>query len=322
MNPGYTLNSTKAYHVNQLSTLGWELTVCNALSVPDTPLRRLFTGGDSYGHRLYDYLSTVVPLEKVKTILEIGGGYGYLMRDLLRRNPSFQVSMVDISPYLLGKQRETLKEFNVSYRNEDFLETEATYLGGFDLAIMNENLGDFPTLVNVDTHILDSPDEHDDDHLKTARLFFEKYDLERPQGGTFNLNIGAISAVEKLCCSNIPFIFLGEHSCEAAAPGWLRSPGRPLAVGNPERISLAGHDEYSIKFSYLQQVADAHGYSCLRGPFADIVDFELTQELLFIITSRGAYAEEGELICLFVDDLFKYEYLILSRNITPREARR
>ena len=71
------------------------------------------------------------------------------------------------------------------------------------------------------------------------------------------MNIGAIETLEKLCTAGIPYIYLGEHSCEASVPEGLRSLIRIESTGNPERISLAGHDEYTIKFSYLQQVAHA-----------------------------------------------------------------
>ena len=86
MAENYTLNSTKAYHVNQLNTLGWELTVCNALYPEGTPVRKLLSRNGSFGHLLYDYLSQFIPMENVSQVLEIGGGYGYLMRDFLDRN--------------------------------------------------------------------------------------------------------------------------------------------------------------------------------------------------------------------------------------------
>ncbi len=71
------------------------------------------------------------------------------MKGFLDSNNVLEPCMLDISPYLMEKQKETLKDHLVSYRLEDFLETEPAFLKGFDLAIMNENLGDFPTLVNI-----------------------------------------------------------------------------------------------------------------------------------------------------------------------------
>ena len=81
----YYTNSTEDYHVTGLKTLGWELTVCNALQPEGTPLRKLLRRDDSYGHLLYDYLTAFVPMGAIRGIVEVGGGYGYLMKDFLRR---------------------------------------------------------------------------------------------------------------------------------------------------------------------------------------------------------------------------------------------
>ena len=316
MAENYTLNSTKAYHEGQLNTLGWELTICNALHPEGTPVRKLLSRNDSFGHLLYDYLGQFFPMEKVSKVLEIGGGYGYLMRDFLNRNGSLKACMLDISPVLLEKQKETLKEFPVDFREEDFLETQVSDLSEFDLAIMNENLGDFPSLINLSTEIYNGKVDDNDPALKWIKELFEKYDLERSQGETFNVNIGAIEAVGKLCNAQIPYIYVGEHSCEASVPEGLRSVIRIESTGNPERISLAGHDEYTIKFSYLQQVAALHGYKSIRGPFADFIPFTLSDEARYALTYGGHYSDEAEMICHFVEDLYKYEYLILIKEET------
>ncbi len=314
MTEDYSLNSTQAYHVNQLNTLGWELTVCNALHPEGTPVRKLLSRNDSFGHLLYDYLGQFFPMEKISKVLEIGGGYGYLMRDFLDRNGSLKACMLDISPVLLGKQRETLKGLSVGFREEDFLETQIGNLSGFDLAIMNENLGDFPSLINLSVEILDKQIDDSDPVLKWIKEFFEKYNLERPGRMTFNVNVGAIEALEKLCASGIPHIYLGEHSCEVYVPEGLRSVIHVEPTGNPERISLAGHDEYTIKFSYLEKVACSYGYRSTRGSFADFIPVEMTDEVRFALSSGGKYSDEAEMICHFVEDLYKYEYLILIKQ--------
>jgi hypothetical protein len=311
----YSLNTTKVYHTNQLNTLGWELTVCNALYPEKTPIRRILAQDDSYGHLLYGYLNRFIPMNNVKKTIEIGGGYGYLMKDFLDCNRSLEPSMLDISPYLLWQQKETLKGYHVAYRKEDFLETDAAFLKKFDLAILNENLGDFPTLLNLNQEIFQlsiGAVEHD---LGKAIHYFERYQLERPPSETFHFNLGALQALEKLCISGIPHIFLGEHSCEAKAPEGLRLPIHIESTGMPEKISLKGHDEYSIQFSYLQKVAEALGYSCVRGPFADFISFTITEELRSIMVSQGRFSDDGEMICQFIEDLYKYEYLILKNAL-------
>lgn len=118
--------------------------------------------------------------------------------------------------------------------------------------------------------------------------------------------------MEKLCASGIPHIFLGEHSCEAVVPEALRLPIHIESAGTPEKISLKGHDEYSIQFSYLQKVAEAFGYACVRGPFADFIPFKITEKLRSIMVSQGRSSDDDEIICQFIEDLYKYEYLILG----------
>jgi hypothetical protein len=309
----YILNSTKAYHVNRLSTLGWELTVCNALHPAGTPLRQVLRRDDSFGHLLYDYLSGHLSMEKVSRVIEIGGGYGYLMKDFLDRDGTIQPCMLDISPFLLDKQRETLRGYEVCYCEADFLDTEPESLEGFDLALLNENLGDFPTLLNMSLDRVEGPAAGGLLPRKALALI-EYYGLEVPGTERFHFNLGAIEALQKLCTARIPSIYIGEHSCEAVVPAELKGCLHIESAGSPERISLMGHDEYTIKFSHLERVGQVFGYTVTRGPFADFVAPEVTDRLKRILAFGGRFSDGDEAVCQFVEDLFKYEYLILYRK--------
>jgi len=310
----YSINTTKDYHIKHMNTLGWELTLCNALYREGTPIRKILERNDSFGCLLYDYLSLYVPMNDVKKVIEIGGGYGYLMKDFLDKNSAIEPMMIDISPFLLKKQEETLNGYKVLLRQEDFLETDPDLLSGFDLAIMNENLGDFPTIVDISQELFKatSPDILDA-YAKEVMNLFERYGFSKPVGRFFNFNIGAVLAVEKLCTSGIPHIYIGEHSCEAQVPDTFKSFVHIVSSGNPEKISLMGHDEYTIKFSYIEQVAKTLGYTSIRGHFNDFIKINATEDLRFVMLSKGRMSDDGEMICQFVEDLFKYEYLILSR---------
>lgn len=309
----YTLNTTKDYHIHGMETLGWELTVSNALYPKTSPCRSILKRKDSYGHLLHDYLNQFVPMEKVRNIIEIGGGYGYLMKDFLDKTASMKVTMLDISPYLLQKQKEALKDYKVAYIEMDFLEIDAAELKGFDMAILNENLGDFPTFIGIDKKIFRLSVDDMEQPLRKVRQLFDQYAFEQPETESFNLNIGAIEAVEKLCSSGIPYIFLGEHSCEATVPESYRRFIDIQSSGNPERISLKEHDEYTIKFSYLQKLAETFNYRSVRGPFADFIEFDFSDKLRFIMASRSVVKDEHEIIRHFTEDLYKYEYLILIK---------
>lgn len=300
----YVLNCTADYHRKGLDTLGWELTMCNSLEPPNSPCRMLLERPDSYGSLLYDFLERAIPLEGVRKVLEIGGGYGFLMRDFLTRNNRLEAVMLDISPYLLETQRQALafaaEENRARFVEQNFLQAEQGFLSSFDLAIMNENLGDFPTLAGIARDFFYSPYSRFDDNLLAARLFFLKYNLDIPDNFPFNMNLGAIQAVEKLCKSGIKYIFLSEHSCEAT----LESG----AV--PKKIRLKGHDEYTIKFSFLEKVAGFHGYETKRGFMADY----LRMNANFDIDFCGAAPEEAEAARHFLEDIYLYEYLLLSKK--------
>jgi hypothetical protein len=107
---------------------------------------------------------------------------------------------------------------------------------------------------------------------------------------------------------------LGEHSCEAA----VHEPLRPLicieSTGNPGRIALKGHDEYTIKFSYLESIARAFRYRSVRGPFADFIAFDMTESIKSILATRGREGDEAEMVCQFIEDLFQYEYMIMIKD--------
>jgi hypothetical protein len=306
------LNSTADYYKSGEDSLGWELTVSNALYPADSPCRKVLKKAASYGELLYDHLSLFIPMGNIRSLLEIGGGYGYVMEDFLIRNPSVTATLVDISPRFSGIQRQTLKGFTADYVIADFMELDPSCLAGKDLALLNENLGDFPTLVDVPRTIFQKP-PHEPLERRVAGLF-SRYSFKLPDTDRFNFNLGAVEAVEKLCASGIPHVFMGEHSCEAEVPEPYRNLLSISSSHQPERISLKGHDEYTIKFSYLEKVAAFYRYSTQRGPFADFLEIDWNDRLRHLMKSPPLADEESEIIRHFLEDLYKYEYLILMRR--------
>ncbi len=300
----YVLNCTADYHIYGLDTLGWELTMCNSLEEPQSACRMLLSHSDTYGNLLYDFLAREIPMAKVKDLLEIGGGYGFLMRDFLARDSALRAVMLDISPFLLERQRRSLesaaRDGRPRFVQQDFLKIDPRFPASFDLAILNENLGDFPTLTGIARDFFYSPYSRFDGNLLAARLSFLKYNLEIPDLYPFNMNLGAIQALEKLCACGVKYIFLSEHSCEAAL-----GPG-----GTPRKIRLKGHDEYTIKFSFLEKVAGYYGYETKRGFMADFLNVNTGFDLDFC----GVSSEDLEAARHFLEDIYLYEYLLLSKK--------
>ena len=306
----YFLNRTDHYHIHDLRTLGWELTVCNALWDPSSPCRKFLKVDAAFGVHLDRFLREIFPLDTVRYVLEVGGGMGVLMRDLLEIHPFWKATMIDISPYLLNRQKESLAGYRTEYLCADFLSTETHDLQKFDCVILNENLGDFPTLVSAPKNA--APEDLEaapSSLLDQVEHFQVSYGLEFLSGE--HINIGALMTVEKLCRTRVPLIYLSEHSCEARAPEAFAAHLNIFPTGIPERISLKGHAEYTIKFSHLQKIAELCGYQVVRGPLADFLVLDLTPRALQALRLPTPATDEQEILQQFIYDLYKYEYLVL-----------
>jgi len=312
----FTIHSSAAYHRQDLRTLGWETTLCNTLADRHGPCRMTLNIKDSYGNLLFDYLGGLFSFDGISHLLEVGGGYGWLMRDFMNRKPFQKVTLIDISPHLLEQQKKVLRNFpaSFSFREEDFLDTPPMVLGDVDLAVLNENIGDYPTITNLTRDFLLAPPATLPSGLQFVWEFFHKYGLPEPLHPVFHINIGALMALEKLCSAQVPFIFLSEHSCEAAVTGLYRDLISVPASDNPECIILKGHDEFTIQFSYLEKIGQYHDYKIIRGPVADYIPFKMTDRLRAIMKAPSPWRDEDEIIRYFVEDLYKYEYLLLTKE--------
>lgn len=310
----YHINTTESYHREKIDGLGWELTVCNSLWPEHSPCRRVLRNGNSYGTMLYRFLEKLLPMETVTSVLEGGGGYGYLMKDFLDIRPTLRTTMLDISPMMLKTQKETLAGHDVLYLEADFLRSEPVMLGNYDLVILNENLGDFPVVVNISRDDYYGANSSNDETMRAVRHIHDKCNLPDPEDFPCTFNLGAVQAVELICVSGVRFAFISEHSCEAEAPSRLSGLIGPQSSGNPERIRLRGHDEYMVKFSHLERTARKHGYTTLRGPMADFLTPLMDGEVRFILSSGVSARDDHEILRQFIGDLYKYEYLILLRN--------
>ena len=309
----YFINSTANYHQQDLNSLGWELTVCNSLEPINSPCRKVLASPYSFGQHLYNFLTGIIPLDDIRAVLEVGGGMGYLMRDFLNLNPRLRAKMIDISPYLLAKQKETLQPFEVDFELADILAVPSEALSGFDLAILNENLGDLPTLVTQQGKKNNS-DQNIACFGERLEYFNKKYNLPLGLNENEHINIGAIEIVEKLCLAGIKYIYLSEHSCEAVLPEPMKPYVSLQSSGIPEMISLKDHNEFTVKFSYLQKIAEMLHYKTRREAFADFLPLNLNDKVRTALRLITPFNDEQEIIRQFVYDLYKYEYLILIKG--------
>ena len=305
----YRLNTTENYHAHELDTLGWELTVCNALYPENSPCRSVLKNKASLGVNLYHFLEKHISFENIRNYLEIGGGMGYLSLDFLKLNSNLRAMLLDISPYLVGRQKRTLGKYDGRFEQADALKKDEDFFSRFDLVIMNENLGDLPALIPSDDNKTIPSQEliyYQNKAERLSRKYNLRFDAEEV------INIGALSLLEKICRAGVRYIYLSEHSCEAVAPENLHELIHIASAGFPEKISLKGHDEYTIKFSHLQKMAQLLGYKVLRGTLADILPLEFNEKLISTLRMKATATDEQEIIRQFVYDLYKYEYLFLK----------
>lgn len=307
----YYLNTTDEYYLHDKDSLNWELTVCNALQPEESPCRKILEKNASFGCQLFHFLNNLFALGGLKTILEVGGGFGYLMRDFLTFAPHLKATMLDISPYLLEKQKKSLAGWDVTYLARDILSMKISELQSYDFVILNENIGDFPTLVArlPEDQAIDFQARR---YLDKLIYFHEKYHLTFSREE--NINIGALEVLDNLCLAGVPYIYLSEHSCEATLPPSLGHYIRFTSSIMPERISLKKHDEYTIKFSYLQELARAHNYKVIRGQFVDFLPLNYNDRVRTALRSSTPLSAGQEIIQQFIYDLYKYEYLVLMKG--------
>jgi hypothetical protein len=114
--------------------------------------------------------------------------------------------------------------------------------------------------------------------------------------------------------AGIKYIYLSEHSCEAVVPEPIKHYISLQSSGIPEMISLNGHKEFTVKFSYLQKIAEMLNYKTRRGAFADFLHLNFNDKVKTALRLTTPFNDEQEIIRQFVYDLYKYEYLILIKG--------
>lgn len=312
----FFLNQTEHYHKNEMDHLKWEVTVCNSLEPCDSAVREILSENGTYGDRLAPYLFGFIPQKECHTVMEIGGGYGFLMRDLMRYCsgiPSdMKAIMVDISPAMISRQRQTLNDLPISYLQSDFFDLDPAQIQTQDLVVMNEIAGDFPTACQITMDQVTS--EHPGNpFLDRIREYIKQGIFEPPEDDPFNVNIGAMMALERVCSCNVPYIFLSEHSCEARVCDHMAPYIKLEPSGHPEEIRLIGHSEYNLQFSCLESIARSFGYRVIRGNYTDFIKVKFSNRIHRIFKSNSQ-KEDHEIIRHFIEDLYIYEYLLLIKE--------
>lgn len=299
------ISTTSSYYRHRPVDLLTEYTICESFSSEVSPYMTVLEEPRSYGALLGQFLRERGILVPGMRICEAGGGYGSLMRGMLEDWGDMVdgVVMVDLSPYMLKRQKKVLSRWSgkLSFINGDVLEV-LPGLSGIDLVIVNEVMGDLPTWVGLDP--ADLPGE-------VAQLI-ERYGLHIPPEGPFNFNLGAVRLVESLSMKRGMTFFLSEHSSDPIFAEDMSYLGRRLnGDGYPREIILHGHSEFTIRFSHLDAVARAHERETAGGPLTEIVGITDSPRNRAVFIGRMTSSDEQEILYELLDHIREYRWMLV-----------
>ena len=327
------LNLTHDYYTGEFPSLLWEMTICQSLGDGCGTFAKALEKPAAYGALVAELLLETTALSpECQKVIEIGGGYGTLMAALLTILQPQQIDMVDISPTLLQKQRQRLRQRPILFHCRDLfnwlpqLKSQTV-----DLLILNEIIGDFPTITGLTkaalAEALEKPPPAVDLNLNPATLneaelqqeagrLIKAYDLnldELPE--TFNLNYGALIFIERLAQTGVKQTFITEHGCDTILPyPFSLFPAiQPPTERNPRRIKLKDHDEYNIRFDHLEQVARKLNFKVKRFHLMDLLKVRFDDEINYLLNSQKPVSEEQEIFLEFYEHVAEYQGIILEQ---------
>ncbi len=327
------LNLTHDYYTGEYPSLLWEMTICQSLGDGHGTFAKALEKPAAYGALVAGFLLAETSLSSdCRRVIEIGGGYGTLMAALLTILQPQQIDMIDISPALLQKQQERLSQLPISFHCSDLFKWLPTLKQeSVDLLIINEIIGDFPTITGLTKAALANtlnippaaPDSslnpatlNDNDLLREAGRLIKTYNLnldDLPE--TFNLNYGTLLFIERLAETGIKRTFITEHGCDTYLPyPFSLFPAiQPPTDRNPRQIKLKDHDEYNIRFDYLEQVAKKLSFKVKRFHLMDLLKVRFDDEINYLLSSQKPVSEEQEIFLEFYEHVAEYQGIILEQ---------
>ena len=313
------VNDTAEYYGSENPSLLWEMTICQSLGDCAAVAMGALTAALPYGERVARFIEERLELAADSSVLELGGGYGTLMEGFLRVASPAKVSMVDLAPRFVSLQRELLggsdkmESGNIDFTQADMFDYLDGLTSSVDLVIANENIGDLATVDAIDAAklrdlVLRGPPFAKDPVGRVARLV-SQYQLDIPARGPVALNLGALELVEKLA-GRTRAAFISEHSADVTltAPyDFLES----LATGQPRRIELKDHAEYSIRFDHVVKVARSVGFEVERLPMVDFLGVRYDEGAHFRSRTECVGFDRAETLHEFINHVKEYECLLL-----------
>lgn len=264
-----------------------ETTLSHLLRVPHPAL-----AGRTYGQALVDALlaQDAIPADRVR-VLEIGGGLGYVGRDVIERlkgaGRTVEYTIVELAPALAAAQRARIGADAATWVEGNVLEVSLPD-GAFDLILSNEMAGDLPArqLTRADLGLAPDHGTVDADKLRAFS----------PIAADLGINLD--DAPEPL------YLMTGAFDMVARIARWLAPGGTTVITefgdiaGWPKLSTHLDHPELSTHFGQLHQVAKGLGLEGKIEFVIDLLDFDREQKGLATTRSqfralRALFADAG-----------------------------
>jgi len=291
------INDTSSYYKNS-PELFHEITISQCLSSKDTPYIDLLAKEGLYADFIADFLLKYK--KDFNKIVEIGGGYGYLMERLSKRLKPKEIIMVDISKKFLTCQKDKLSHLQktkINFINLDALSFIKSLKKEVDIIILNEVIGDLKTLINVSA-----------EEFCGAFQFNVEYLPKR-----FNVNIEALEFIN-LASFKTKSILIVEHSSTYEIPEKFKECLEDEKENfSPKEIKLYGHSEYTINFKMLEEAAQYAGFNTVRKHLMDIIPLKYNELISFVLKSKSIQTDFHEIINEFYNHIKEYEVLFCYR---------
>jgi hypothetical protein len=320
-----SINDTTEYHLSDAASLGWEQTVSECLKDIDSQYMSALKTRRTYGDTISELFRENKLLKTGDRILEVGGGYGRLAERVLTNFPDVSVTMVDVSPVFLDRQRELLGRFGgrVDFINSDVYE----FLGktvDFDLIVANEILGDLPAIVDVRKSDLvelagsgktpKGVDENGAECLTRALEYVNELGIDLGSApDIINLNTGALRFISA-AMERAPALWVSEHSTDYEIPKSMSEMLRDDRTDRwPKKIILFNHNEVSISFSHMKRGAEKLGYGHTGGGMMELLGVRDDKEIRYILLSGSIASDIHEIVGEFINHVKEYQWLLVKR---------
>ncbi len=234
-------------------------------------------GGIPYGARMAEKLWEMGTIDKYQTILEIGGGTGYLARDFLRHLKENQSQIFKHTHYVMLELSLTLQK---SQRHSTGLYTRVISqvlgdalampfsFGSFSIIIANEMIADLPPVCLKKEWVNNKTSPKIPAEAALALKFITDFDIRVDDVfPEFLVNLGAWQLLE--------------HIYHLLSPGGTAIIIEYGSIWRyPVAVHLQDHTEYAIHFGQLEKIAKKLGFKTKLEGLADFFEMDLDAPIL------------------------------------------